>query len=292
MRIFTFSGTVVRIHPMFLIMLAPLIWSGEAHFLFLYIVTLLLHEAGHYFAARKLRIQVAQLEFTPFGGSMQIDLPEALPPGKAFVLSAAGPAINLLCLLFGSIVYLKQPAISEHLLCFLSLNAIMLLTNLLPVLPLDGGRMVLAFLSHYICRALLLRALLALGRILAIALILGGLYITYTTKNALSPCFLGVYLLYASAIEEKNSTSRYLAAYIARRVRLDKRAVLPIQHLAAAADMPLFMLLPHLRPGAYHVITILDTDASTPLGLLHEDTLIAAALTSCSRTLGELPLVK
>jgi len=278
MRLFTLGATTIRIHPLFPFMLLFLVIKGEFLLVSAYLFVLFLHEAGHYAAAHKMKLPVSQIEITPFGGSMQIALADALPPVQAFFLSASGPAMNCICLFAGIWARIYLFPASQWLLCTLSFHTFMLTLNLLPVLPLDGGRMLLAFLSGKGDRDFFKKLLLSFGRILSLLLIAWGAYQTLRGRNSFSFCLLGFYLLYAAALEEKTGASRYLAAFISRRTQLEKQKTLPIQYVSAAADMPLFMLIPHLRPGCYHIVEVLESDGLTSLGVVREETLLSAIL--------------
>ena len=289
MKLFSLRGTVIRMHPLFPVMIFLFFLYGKPSAACAYLLVLLLHESAHWLAAQGFRIQIAQLEITPFGGSMQTDLTAALPPARAFILSCAGPCANLFLLLLGFLLFKYDVvAVNEFGMYFSSFNILMLLFNLLPVLPLDGGRMLLAILSAKAGHKRVMHILLIAGRIMAVVLVLSGALLCVRGKSTFSFCILGFYLLYAAALEEKNGTARYLASFIARRVQFEKNRTLPLQHIAANADSPLFMLLPHLRPGAYHIIEVLRPDVMTSLGQLNEEALLDAVLHNSSLTLGEV----
>lgn len=278
MRLFSFRGTVLRMHLLFPLMLLFLIANGQYILVSAYLIVLLLHEAGHCWMAKRFKIQVVQIEITPFGGSMQLLGVDTLSPFRAFLLGAAGPAMNLICLLLGVPLSARFFPLSEWMQFFLSFHAMMLLINLLPVLPLDGGRMLLALLSGRADYARIKKALLFLGRIISVFLIILSGYRTLQGHLSFSCCLLGLYLLYALALEEKTGTARYLAAFIERRIQLEKRKTLPVQHLAAAENMSLALLVAHLRPEAYHIVEVLDASDMTRLGNIEEDGLLNAML--------------
>lgn len=288
MRLFMLRGTVVRVHPLFALVALTYLLSGQGTLLLAYLLTLLVHEAGHYIAARHLHLPVSQLELTPFGGAMQIDLAAGLAPGHSFLLAASGIAVNLFMLLLCAPLLYFHP-FSAFTVYLALANLFMLLLNLLPFLPLDGGRMLLALLSIKWERAPAFRMLILLGRVVAVS------FIGYSAALALrsghfhaASLFLGFYLLYASALEERHSTSRYLAALISRRVRVDHGCVLSVQHICAVADMPLYSLLPQLQPGAYHMVEIIDSESSKIHGTLSEDDLLRAVISTPFISLGEL----
>ncbi len=283
MRIASFRGCAIRVHPLFIITLSLLCIGGESAFVLAFCFTLLLHEAAHCLCALYFHLPIIQIELTPFGGSMQIHQIESLPSGKSFFLSCAGPLCNALLSAVSLFISWRYALYSGYLLYFIQCNVFMLFLNLLPVLPLDGGRMLLALLSRYFDRIKVLRILLIISRLLSAVLIVTGFFLMQ-----FSLVMLSCYLLYAAAIEERTGVSRYLAAFISRRVRFEKHKTLPVQSLCAASTLPVSLLIPHLRPGAYHIIEVLQEDTLTHLGRLSEDTLLSAVLDQSHATLGEL----
>ncbi|MEJ7787846.1 MAG: site-2 protease family protein, partial [Solirubrobacteraceae bacterium] len=122
----------------------------------LFFASIVLHELGHALVARRLGIAISGIDLWFFGGiaKMSRDTDSA---GAEFKIAAAGPAVTLLitvlCVAIGSLVAqgnaldvmllegdgAVSPAIA--LLGFLALwNAALLVFNLVPAFPLDGGR--------------------------------------------------------------------------------------------------------------------------------------------------------
>lgn len=288
MRIGSVRGCIIRIHPFFIFMLIFLCIGGAAWPVAAFLITLILHETAHFLCAVLMRLSVAQIELTPFGGSMQIPLIEALPAKKAFFLSCAGPLCNLIFLLFSLLISSHLSCWHPFLLRFIQCNAVMLCINLLPVLPLDGGRMLLAFLSKHFGRSQIMRIFLIFSRTIALLLILTGLFLSFRGTSRFSFSMLGIYLLYSAAIEEKTSVSRYLAAFMARRLRFEKQKTLPVHTLCASASLPVFMLIGHLHPGAYHIIEVVLEDSFRPIGQIREEKLLSCILDHSCQTLSEI----
>lgn len=100
---------------------------------------------------------------------------------------------------------------------------------------------------------------------------------------------LACYLLYASALEERTSVSRYLAAYLSNRHRVERSGALPVQHLCASGDITISALLSHLHGSAYHLVEVLDPlDTSRRLGVLDEEALLSALMEQPLATLSSL----
>ncbi|MFE0738203.1 site-2 protease family protein [Streptomyces sp. NPDC058855] len=108
--------------------------------------SVLVHELAHTLAALRFRLPVRRIQLQFFGGVSEIEK-ETETPGREFVLAFVGP---LLSLLLAGVFYLSLYAVEPGtvpgvLLAGLMIsNLIVAIFNLLPGLPLDGGRMLRA----------------------------------------------------------------------------------------------------------------------------------------------------
>jgi Zn-dependent protease len=127
----------------------------------LFWVSLVLHELGHAFAARREGIDVHGIDLWLFGGLAKLSR-DSRTPGEEFRVAAAGPLVTLLvvALCFGVSAALEgagnsldlalldegsAPSPVELLIAFVgAMNALLLVFNLVPAFPLDGGRIVRA----------------------------------------------------------------------------------------------------------------------------------------------------
>lgn len=137
------------------------------------------HELAHLLAAKLARVDIAEIRLMPFGGSARIENPYRLSPAQLIPTAAAGPAANLA--LAAALAALAQWGILDPMRAaeLVRPNLALMLFNLLPALPLDGGRILHALLSRPLGDRRALNLSLWLGRALAAlllsAFILGGL---------------------------------------------------------------------------------------------------------------------
>src|SRR4051812_39889256 len=123
----------------------------------LFFGSILLHELGHAIAARREGIEVSGIELFLFGGVMKMSR-DTDSPGAEFRVAAAGPLVTLVLMLLacGAAVVLagvdsfwdaarlsssadaSPPEVVVSLL--VSMNLLLLVFNLVPAFPLDGGR--------------------------------------------------------------------------------------------------------------------------------------------------------
>lgn len=92
-----------------------------------------LHELGHYAAIRLLGGRVTRLRITCVGAEMALSARFPMGPARELAAALAGPAVNLLCAGLCA-------GLGEGWYCFAGIHLALGLFNLLPVGPLDGGR--------------------------------------------------------------------------------------------------------------------------------------------------------
>ena len=190
------KGTVIRVHLTFLLFL---VWIGVSHytqgganaavqgvaFILLLFACVLLHEFGHVFAARRYGIQTPDITLLPIGGVAQLErVPEK--PGEELVVALAGPAVNVvialgLALALGGLpsmdagTQVQNPGVS--LLGRLAwVNITLVLFNLIPAFPMDGGRVLRALLAYRLGYARATRIAAGVGQVVAFGLGLAGLF--------------------------------------------------------------------------------------------------------------------
>lgn len=105
--------------------------------------SLLLHEFSHVFAAHRFGIHVKRVVFHFAGAAAELS--GSTPSPKAeFLVSLAGPLCNFMLAFIFSLLFLIIP--NYFLYVAVAANVIMAVFNLLPIYPMDGGRLLRAFL--------------------------------------------------------------------------------------------------------------------------------------------------
>ncbi len=184
----------------------------------LFFATVVAHELGHALVARHQGMTVDGIDLWALGGFTRTR-GEPLTPGSELRLAAAGPAVNAvviaICigagLAFGSFRHFLDVALLQSdvhagaalvLLSWLALiNAVLLVFNLLPALPLDGGRIARAIvwgLTGDANRAT--RACARFGQLLGTAMIGGGVWMVVRTQTGYGLWFvlIGLFLYQAA----------------------------------------------------------------------------------------------
>ncbi len=167
-RIGRIAGIDIHLHFTFLLLLG---WVAISHYLqrqnwqdalgglgfMLSLFTIVvLHELGHALTARRVGIRTRDITLLPIGGVARLErIPEK--PREELLVALAGPAVNVLlaAVLFGVLSVGPELSVAKefnlvggHFLAKLMwVNVSLAAFNLLPAFPMDGGRVLRAFLA-------------------------------------------------------------------------------------------------------------------------------------------------
>jgi Zn-dependent protease len=163
MNLFRIRGIQLSLHFSFFLLLAYVGLEGWEEYgltglgwsmvtLVAFFTCVVLHELGHSFVAMKYGINVRRILLMPIGGMAEMDgIPRE--PGREFLMTLAGPAVNfVLAALLWPVLHLLPNVISLYswqglIYQLFVANIVMGCFNLVPVFPMDGGRIFRAILA-------------------------------------------------------------------------------------------------------------------------------------------------
>ncbi len=211
-RLFRFAGITVFLHwSWFVVAVFELnvrrgnytspVWNA-AEYLSLFLIVLL-HEFGHSLACRQVGGRAEQIVLWPLGGVAYVAPPPR--PGAVLWSIAAGPLVNVLLvpvLFLLKVVAVKSgwveatPDIYRFLKALGLINLVLLVFNMMPVYPLDGGQILQSLLWFVIGRARSLTVSSAIGfvaggALLVFAILKGQIWIGIMAAFILMRCVEG-----------------------------------------------------------------------------------------------------
>lgn len=169
-------GFPIEVNTTFLIMLGVvLLWMGGLAGLFvvtLAFASVLLHELGHALVARRLGVGVGGIELHFFGGAAKmIDQPRNAR--DEILIALAGPAVSFALAGLGWLGFAATGASILYLLAWI--NTIIGTFNLIPAMPMDGGRVLRAALTRRMSFFKATDLAVKVARVFAVALGVYGL---------------------------------------------------------------------------------------------------------------------
>jgi len=179
------AGIQLRIHVTFLLLIfwVALGSASLAIFVLLLFLCVVLHEFGHALAAKAYGINTPDITLLPIGGVARLErIPEE--PKQELVIAAAGPAVTAIIALSLFAVIAARGASDlgtvirgdDLVLNIFRLNVYLLLFNLIPAFPMDGGRVLRALLATRMAYARATQVAATVGQAFAFLFGIVGLF--------------------------------------------------------------------------------------------------------------------
>lgn len=275
-----FGGQIDRVLPE----LGAASYLVSLFFAVAFYASVLIHELAHTLAALRFKLPVRRIQLQFFGGVSEIEK-EAETPGREFVLAFVGPLLSLVLsgLFYLALLAVDPSSVPGVLLAGLMIsNLIVAVFNLLPGLPLDGGRMLRAVVWAISGKPMTGTIAAAwVGRALAVAVLIGLPLLTQsgvlgsdavdnvgmdTVLDALLAAILAAIIWTGAGNSLRMARLReHLPELRARN--LTRRAV-PVE-----TDTPLSEALRRANAAGARALVVVDPDGA-PLSLVREAAIV------------------
>lgn len=228
LRVATVAGIDINLHASFVLVLGlgawPWLMWGARGALFgagmslLIFVCIALHELGHSLVAKAFGIPVTDITLTPIGGvAILKDRPKT--PTQELLIAIAGPAVNVVLagLFWGIAIALlgtegladawrtltREPPRAEHIfVIIIPANLALAAFNMLPALPMDGGRVLRATLSYVFSPEQATRIAAVVARVVAVGFI--AIYAFVPNTTPMLP-FIAVVVFFGAGAEVREA---------------------------------------------------------------------------------------
>lgn len=219
----------------------------------------LLHESAHLLTAWALALKVEEVELLPFGGVARLREDLALYPSKEILIAAMGP---LMSLFLGSIFFYLALERGEGLLFLAKTNFTIGLFNLLPALPLDGGRILRSLLT--MTCGLYIGTKRALKIAKALALLLGGvsLWGVLFGQGSISLLLIAFFVYYKVGEEDKGFHTLLMKYILKKREDFSARDRSFLAILVVRENLTIQEVLQNLYPHRLHLLYVVDSHLS------------------------------
>jgi Zn-dependent protease/predicted transcriptional regulator len=278
------SGIGIFIHWSFSLLIAYIVYSNYKNgqntseilwsvlFVLSIFMTVLLHELGHALAAKRYNINTKRITLLPIGGLAELEtIPEK--PMEELVVALAGPLVNLGFAFLTSLI-IEFPSLENmasmltgvinsqnFLLNFFLVNLWLVLFNLIPAFPMDGGRVLRALLAFKLRREKATLIAARIGQFIAIIFI----FIGFSSSPAL--ILIGIFILIGAQSEATyTKTKSTLSHYTVRDVSMGEiKTINSSETVNTAVQM--------LLQGQSTYFLILENEQ--PIGTLSRDEIIS-----------------
>ncbi|EIT85336.1 peptidase M50 [Fictibacillus macauensis ZFHKF-1] len=239
----------LKIHPLFWLVIMLAIMTGHFRQILYLFLAVFIHEVGHYVGAAYFRWNIKKMELFPFGGVLEVEEHGTRPAKEEVIVALLGPLqhIWLLAVTFWCI---QMGWWGEDGQWFLTINVTLLLFNLLPIWPLDGGKLVFTAMTMCLPYKKAQSLFLACSALLASSLLC---YFLIQNPLHANLWIIASFLAISHYIEWKRRPFVFMRFLMSRTIAHERVVTKPLH---VSAEMTLSEVLDRFRKGVAHLIVI------------------------------------
>lgn len=259
MELVKIAGVSVRVHPTFLLVLVVYGVLGLAAQALLVFALVLGHELAHLLTARAYGFKVVGLELFPFGGAAYCD---DLFEGRKIeesIMALAGPMFNVVLLFIAQALRWNGLWSGELADDFVRLNFWLAAFNLIPVLPLDGGRVARALCAETFGFVRTTKFLARSGQWLGVLFALYGIVLWGSGKfveGSLTFITLGWFFWLVGNKEISAAHITFLRHLTRKKEELVRKGLMRSSWLTVHKDTPLVRIVEKFTPDQYAMVSL------------------------------------
>lgn len=274
----------IKINILFFPILLAAILGGYLQGFLIAYACATLHELAHLFVAGKLKLSIECIEVLPFGicGRLKSDIIKN--PTSEILIALAGPFSNFMLCTAATVLLPFGEFKDYFVLCNLSMAAL----NLIPTLPLDGGRVLYAVLCKRFGTLKARRTALRFSRIPVCIILLSGALCLMVSKFNFSLILIGSFLVSNLCREEQTLPRIALGDMLDYKTKPEFFTMGRSIVLTARPETPARHILNRLSPDRYHIIHIIDDRLKVTATLTEGQLINALNRYGAGITLGEI----
>ena len=209
---FNFIGLRYNIHFTFLLLMLLLFFLGNGRLAVFSALFSCFHEYAHAWMAKRLGYSPIKVSAGLFGGTLHLK-EGYTKPADGLLIHSAGPFVNL-CIGLAGFFALKTTG-WDWIYDLVAANLVLALFNLMPFYPLDGGKLVGIYITHFLGYKKAYIISRTFSVIFSVSLFLLGLYLVQYNIVNLLICALAINLYMAGREDSKYSFYRLMSIYTA-----------------------------------------------------------------------------
>jgi stage IV sporulation protein FB len=261
LRVANVAGIDLIVSYWFIAMILLFSLAGMMVKVLLVFSAVLWHELAHAGAAIALGFSVREVELLPFGGVARIEGLGAASSKSEMIIAAAGPAASvvLAAIVYSSMVYFNLW--TEIWDFFYKANIMLAIFNMMPGLPLDGGRIFRAWLALYMDYGKATAIAAGISKCVSISLVCIVIF-QYVQGSTVNISFLvaAIFLYTTAKSELKVAGFRTLRIMAQKKTLLRSRGMMPTTHLTVMEGVLLKDIVRLFRPDQYYVMLVVNDD--------------------------------
>ncbi|MCX7923833.1 MAG: site-2 protease family protein [Clostridia bacterium] len=247
----------LEVNPFFLIILLIALIFGYIDKFLAAFMSIMLHELGHVVLTVISGGRVYIIRILPVGFNAVIEEGECSRLRRVYIYFG-GPITNLIIVLLCLIMepyYLIQ---TNNMHFFISINLWLAIFNLIPILPLDGGKVLREVLAERVGLFIASKYIRSLSIVLSSLAIILGIVQFLNNNHNFSLLLVGAYISFIIIFERRETALMNVKSVVYRRSRILKKGVYPARNIVVVKSMHMGEVLKSMDFDMFHIIHVLD----------------------------------
>lgn len=219
-----------------------------------------IHELGHLLTAREFGLNVESIELLPFGGKIKIKNLDEASLEQEMLTVIAGPMVNFAVATILMYMLNKEMMPKEFGNILINYQLILGFFNMIPALPLDGGRIFVLWLRQFTNYTSAVRIASRLGKILSVVFSILALYGLLFKKSFINLLIMSIILFYQAVKESRQAPYLFMKQIARKKQNLLNKEFFPLETIVAMENTPIKKILYQFIPQKYYIIYILDDE--------------------------------
>ncbi len=269
----------IRVSYLFFIILVFSMFFNCFDQLLIFIVVILIHELAHCYVSTYYDIGISEIKFFIFGGVARFQEHIEENSKQEIIIASAGPITNFV-LIFITLLIMDKFHIEKGYMIqlFLIANMVVGLFNLIPVLPLDGGRIARGILGNYLGIKRATYMVVRLGYCICILLFVIGIYASLVYNiEYIFISFLSAYIFFSNKKEKEKIDFMSVKKIVLSKKALFDEGIMDVKHIIAMEFVDIKNIFDEFTLEQYCIITVTDATGKV-IGSLSESEIIDAII--------------
>lgn len=248
----------VKVNKYFILFLIACFAAGYLQEMLMMFLFVTLHELSHVITAVMFKYRIEKIELFPFGGVAKIDNLNGTHIFSEIMISVAGPFSNIMTATILLIFYEAGVNIPYYRY-IMNVNIALALFNLMPGLPLDGGRIVRAVLSYYIGFKKATHTAVILGKIVSVILLIIGIAAYAYGDINLSLLLIPFFIFISTNKEEDALIYTVLKDSINKGRYIKNKGAMESLEICAYEEIKARDVIRQFDVNRYHIIIVINS---------------------------------
>jgi stage IV sporulation protein FB len=244
----------IKINPTFVVFVPIIIYLDYYIEYFIIFFSMIVHELAHIFAAKLMNAKLQAVKISPIGIYATIKY-NNLSLAKRSFINISGPIANLL---FFTVCFILKAYCLNDMLFFIYANISLAVFNLLPIFPLDGGRLLKDIFEVKLGLFKASKYIRKISLIFLVLLSFFGMIQYFSSGYNVSLLVLVIYFLFTLKNNKMEVALMNIKNIVYRGSRFRKKGIYPVRELAVLETKSLGDVIKSMDFDRFHIIYILN----------------------------------